>query len=154
MNYSEWEVSELCNELHRVQDEVRALEKALHEARSKHEQARRRVMHADPDMTTDHVLPLSDGPDWRAAHVDAEMERAYRRGFGQGAAQAVYALQKGATLKEVDDWVWRKVWPWRYQLNGHSFFARAVEPPRHPRDKPAQQRPHVVIPCEISEQQT
>ncbi len=95
MEYNEREVSELCYELHRVQDEVRALEKALHEARLKHEQARRRVMHADPDMTTDHVLPWSDGPDWRAAHVDAEIERAYRRGFGQGAAQAGVCLAEG-----------------------------------------------------------
>lgn len=129
MNYDEWEVSELCYELHRVQDEVRALEKALHEARLEHEQIRRRLMHADPDMTTDHVLPWGDCPNWHASNVDSEVERAYRRGFAQGAAQAVYALKDGATFKEVDEWVWRKVWPWRYQLSGYSFFARAIEPP-------------------------
>ncbi len=145
MNYSEQEVNDLCYELHRVQDEVRALEKALHEAKLKHERARKRLANADPDVTTDHVLPWGDCPNWHATHVDAEVERAYRRGFGQGVAQAVYALQKGATLKEVDNWLWKKVWSWRYRISGNSFFARAVEPPRHPRDKPEQKRPQATF---------
>jgi hypothetical protein len=48
------------------------------------------------------------------------METAYRRGFQQGACEAVYAQQDGVPLEEVTSWAERYLHEWRYaKHDGH-----------------------------------
>lgn len=56
-------------------------------------------------------LPIS--PDeWD--RMPAEVEQAYRRGFQQGLAAAVEALRGGATVTDLQDFIYGPVHRWRF----------------------------------------
>jgi hypothetical protein len=65
--------------------------------------------------------------------VPAEAEKAYRRGFSQGAALAYYAIRDGATLAAVEGWI-EDVMDWRHEGNGWRTGQEvpARRPPREP----------------------
>lgn len=45
-------------------------------------------------------------------------EAAYRRGLMQGIALSIEALDKGASVAELDDWMLGPIAEWRYQRHG------------------------------------
>lgn len=57
----------------------------------------------------------SDGLDpfeWNS--TPPSVEQAYRRGFVQGAAQALFAMQAGLSAEQIEKWVFKDLWKWRY----------------------------------------
>lgn len=66
--------------------------------------------------------------------VDAEVEAAYRRGYAQGAAQTLYAVQEGVPLAKVENWIFGKLWEWRYKWRQwKTQQVKGVLPPDRPR---------------------
>lgn len=66
--------------------------------------------------------------------VAAEVEAAYRRGFAQGAAQTLYAVREGVPLPKVENWIFGKVWEWRYKWRQwKTQHVKGVLPPDRPR---------------------
>lgn len=123
---------------------VHAARKALGEAMLNHERCRQRYMETvDPDsLDFDYlhhdVLDTDDGPQMIAhdaylgdQRCDAEIERAYRRGFAQGVAQSLKAMRAGADISQVERW-WATVTGWRAWLVPGSFLAAAKRPPHYP----------------------
>lgn len=66
--------------------------------------------------------------------VDAEVEASYRRGFAQGAAQTLYAVREGVPLVKVENWIFGKLWDWRYKWRQwKTRQVKGVLPPDRPR---------------------
>jgi hypothetical protein len=103
-----------------------------------HERLRQELFKLDPDRGNARLV--KDGPDGynesvesHGRLVDTSAERAYRRGFAQGAARVLYALDDGASLKQINQWVWHEVWAWRWEVGGISYVAIVDDPPPVPR---------------------
>jgi len=45
-------------------------------------------------------------------------ETAYRRGYMQGAHEALMACQDGVTSGQMKDWIYDELCPWRYKRHG------------------------------------
>lgn len=54
------------------------------------------------------------------------VEGAYRRGYQHGAAETLYSLEDGATLRELHHWVETTLSEWRYRV---SLISRQDAPP-------------------------
>jgi hypothetical protein len=74
---------------------------------------------------------IDDSPFGR---VPAEAEKAYRRGFMQGAAIALDAVESGAPMSQVSDWVYVTLAAWRRKATDWKPRGRvkAVPPPAEP----------------------
>lgn len=70
-------------------------------------------------------------------YVPAEVEKAYRRGFSQGAAICLYAAQAGIPLDEIEAWT-MKVYGWRMKAVEWEpgQVVKAAFPPPDPRHSP------------------
>lgn len=62
------------------------------------------------------VRRLQDCPPHKDTDRSEEMaEMAYRRGFYQGAAAAIEAMEEGFSLKQMRSWLFPRLYRWRYK---------------------------------------
>jgi hypothetical protein len=111
-------------------DKVNEARAQLHAAQLEHQ--RLLLSYGSSVLRMPLTRVLADDYAQPGAAVDSEVERAYRRGFAQGAAQTLYAMEDGASLATVTQWVWEQLWPWRGKVRAWSYFTIAKDPPRRP----------------------
>ena len=65
--------------------------------------------------------------------LSAAAEQAYRRGFFQGIWQAIECLRAGATETQIEDYLFDKVFKWRYGSKMRCELPPVFKPKRRPK---------------------
>lgn len=123
-------------ELYEAQRRVELAATELRKAQEAHEKVRRKS--AGNEFMSYRKLREDSGDMFN--EVDAGEEQAYRRGFTQGAWQALYAMQDRATTKQIEKWVEKLELTWRAGDGNliadrlrNRYIVKPKEPPRPPR---------------------